>query len=81
MNKPSKIVAAKRPTNISLPVELVSEAKRLGINVSLACETGLTDKVRKAKATKWLEENREALDWSNEYVEKHGLPLARYRMF
>ena len=29
----------------------------------------------------WLEENREALESSNEWVEKHGLPLAKYRMF
>lgn len=81
MNKPSRFPAAKKPTNVSLPADLVLEAKRLGINVSLACEAGLSEKVRKAKAAQWLEENREALDWSNEYVRKHGLPLAKYRMF
>jgi antitoxin CcdA len=30
-------------------------------------------------AALWLQENKAALDSSNEYVEKHGLPLARYR--
>ncbi len=29
----------------------------------------------------WLAANREALDSSNAYVEEHGLPLAKYRMF
>ena len=33
------------------------------------------------KEQAWLEENREALESSNEWVEKHGLPLAKYRMF
>ena len=33
------------------------------------------------KAKAWLEENREAPESSNEWVEKHGLPLAKYRMF
>lgn len=29
----------------------------------------------------WLEENRPALEEWNRYVEKNGLPLAKYRMF
>jgi len=32
-------------------------------------------------AKRWIEENAEAIRSSNEYVEKHGLPLAKYRMF
>jgi antitoxin CcdA len=32
-------------------------------------------------AALWLRENKAALDSSNEYVEQHGLPLARYRQF
>lgn len=31
------------------------------------------------RAQGWLEENRSALDSSNDYVAKHGLPLGRYR--
>ena len=81
MNNITKIDGAKRPTNVSLSVEIVNEAKQLGINISQACELGLNAEVRKAKRQKWLEENMEALEWSNEYVRKHGLPLARYRKF
>jgi len=29
----------------------------------------------------WVQENREAIESSNAYVEKNGLPLAKYRMF
>ena len=29
----------------------------------------------------WQEENAEMIRSSNEYVEKHGLPLAKYRPF
>lgn len=77
----AKIASPKRPTNLSLSVELVTEAKSLGINISQACELGLDAEVRKAKREKWLEENIEALEWSNEYVRQHGLPLAQYRKF
>ena len=81
MSHPFNPAAAKRSTNVSLNVDLVADAKKLGINVSQACEAGLSEKVRKAKAEKWLRENKDALDWSNDYVEKNGIPLARHRMF
>jgi hypothetical protein len=29
----------------------------------------------------WLVENRAAIESSNRWVERHGLPLAKYRMF
>lgn len=32
-------------------------------------------------AERWLEENKGALESSNRYVEKNGLPLARHRQF
>ncbi|MFA7668890.1 MAG: type II toxin-antitoxin system CcdA family antitoxin [Burkholderiaceae bacterium] len=32
-------------------------------------------------AERWLAENDEALRNSNDFVERHGLPLTRYRRF
>jgi len=32
-------------------------------------------------ASAWLEENKEALDSSNDWVAEHGIPLAKYRPF
>jgi antitoxin CcdA len=81
MNFPAKTDGVKRATNVSLPVDLVEEAKKLGMNISQACNAGLEAEVRKLRAERWLQDNREALDWSNDYVEKHGLPLASHRMF
>lgn len=81
MNRPAKFPSAKRATNVSLSQDLVAEAKALGINVSQACEAGLAKQVAETKAEQWKRENREAIESSNAYVEKHGLPLARYRQF
>jgi antitoxin CcdA len=81
MNKHFQFTAAKKATNVSLPADLVEEAKRLGINMSQACETALSQQVRKALGEEWKRENREAIESSNEYVRKHGLPLDRYRQF
>lgn len=71
----------RRATNVSLPADLIDEAKRLDINISKACQQGLEQQVSKSRAERWIEENREAIESSNAWVEKHGLPLARYRQF
>jgi len=73
--------ASRRPANVSLSSELIDEAKRLEINISQACEKGLAAEVKKARDDKWIEENWEAIQFWNDYVEKNGLPLAKYRMF
>lgn len=74
-------VALRRPTNVSLDQELVRQAREEGINISRACQSGLEAAVKKARADKWLEENREAIDSWNKWVEENGLPLARHRQF
>ena len=73
--------ASTRPTNLSLSTALVDEAKALGVNISLAAAWGLEQAVAKTRAERWLEENRAALDSYNEYVEEHGLPLEKFRLF
>jgi antitoxin CcdA len=37
--------------------------------------------VSQTKNERWLEENQKALQQWNEWVEKNGLPLARFRQF
>ena len=76
-----KVAASKRPTNVSLRSDLIDEARKLGINISEACEQGLRNEVARTQAEQWLEKNRAAIESSNAYVERHGLPLARYRRF
>jgi antitoxin CcdA len=79
MNNPARVPASKKPTNISLPSDLVAEAKRLGVNLSQACERGLSDKVQKTREEKWLEENRASLLAWNDWVEKNGMLYDEYR--
>jgi antitoxin CcdA len=67
--------------NIPLTERLPSEAKRADIDVSQAAEAGLARAVADARAERWLKENVEAIESYNAYVEQHGLPLEKYRMF
>ena len=71
----------RKPTNVSLDAALVADAKALGINLSRACETGLAAELKAERERQWREENAEAIASSNAYVEKYGLPLARYHQF
>jgi len=71
----------RRPTNVTLPEHLLTEARELQINVSQACERGLAEEVKRQRQLHWLGENRSALDAWDDYFEKHGLPLAEFRTF
>lgn len=71
----------KKATNVSLAENLLAEAKELRINVSQAAESGVAKAVAQKRAEIWLKENWEAIQSSNDYVEKHGLPLEQFRMF
>ena len=61
----------------ALPQKLLDEALRLKVDIAGRSE----DQVREAVREAWIEENREAMEASNAWVEKHGLPLEKYRQF
>ena len=78
---PRERAGGRRATNVSLDRRLLDEAKALGINLSRACEPGLAQAIADARAARWLAENEAAIQSSNAYVERRGLPLARFRKF
>lgn len=71
----------RRPTNVSLDAEMVEAARKLGLNVSRACEEGLAREIKKERGRRWLEENAASIEASNAWVVEHGLPLEKYRLF
>lgn len=73
--------SVRKAANLSIDVDLLAEAKALSVNISRAAEAGIAEAVRAEKERLWKEENREALESSNRWVEEHGLPLAKYRQF
>lgn len=73
--------SARRSANLSIEADMLEEARALNINLSRAAQDGIRRAIAAEKARRWKEENAEAIRSSNEYVEKHGLPLEKYRMF
>jgi antitoxin CcdA len=73
--------AQRKAANITLDPIALAEAKQLGINISQACERGLVQEIAKTKAAQWRADNADALASSNDWVAKHGIPLADHRKF
>lgn len=71
------VVTLRKPIGSSLQAKLLDEAQRLGVKVAGRSEEAIRQAVREA----WIEENRAAIEASNAWVEKHGLPLEKYRQF
>jgi antitoxin CcdA len=71
----------RKAVNLSIDAELVANAKAMGINLSQTCEAALSAALKKEREEQWIKENWDAIQSSNAWVEKHGLPLEKYRMF
>jgi len=73
--------ARKKATNLTVNEDLLRQARELGINLSQAFEQKLEELVRAAKAERWYEENREAIEAHNRWVAEHGTFGDKYRVF
>jgi len=72
---------ARKADNLSLDSALLAQARELDINLSRAAEDGIAKAVKAERERRWLEENADAIRAENDYIEKNGLPLAKYRQF
>jgi antitoxin CcdA len=65
--------AAKKAVNLSINTDLLRQARELNVNLSKAQEERLAEILKEERARRWQEENREAIEAHNRFVEKHGL--------
>lgn len=72
---------SRKPAHVNLDAQLLERAERLKVDISRASEEGLARAVAQRQASLWLQVNHAALQSSNEFVERHGLPLAEHRLF
>jgi antitoxin CcdA len=73
--------AEKKPANLSINADLLRQARELKINLSATLEARLEEIVRAERRRRWKEENREAIEAYNAYIEKHGGIFDKYRTF
>lgn len=65
-------LAGKRRLNVSVSAELIERARAQGLNLSSVLEEGLTERLRKAEAERWLAENAEAIAYHNARIARDG---------
>lgn len=70
-----------RFSKVALDEALLAEARALKLDIARAAEAGLAQAIKVEKERLWRTENADAIRAANEYFEKHGLPLAKYRPF
>jgi antitoxin CcdA len=73
--------AMEAPPPQHADIAVQAEARALGLDPDAIAARAIQDAIRAEKARRWQEENREALEAQNAWIEQHGLPLAKYRMF
>lgn len=71
----------RKAANLSIDASVLADAKALDVNISRAAESGIVEAVRAEKNKRWLEENREALEYYNSWIEENGILLDEYRQF
>ena len=71
----------RKSTNLSLDAQLVADAKAFGLNLSETAERAIAEAVREEKVRRWKEENHEAIEAYNRYIDEHGVPLSEFRQF
>ena len=64
--------APKKLANLSINADLLQHAKQLNINLSQILELHLAEIVRQAQRSRWLAENRNALEDYNRRIETYG---------
>jgi antitoxin CcdA len=75
------VSAPKRATNVSINVDLLAQARDLGVNLSQTLEEGLKVRLAEERRKRWLADNRDAIAEYNKHFEKYGLWSDGLRMF
>lgn len=74
-----RVKKPKRAVNLSIDAELLAAAKESELNLSAVLEAALRTELQERRWQKWRDDNREATESMNRYIEQHGLPLKKYR--
>ncbi|MEO5327331.1 MAG: type II toxin-antitoxin system CcdA family antitoxin [Magnetococcus sp. THC-1_WYH] len=73
--------APKRPINVRINSDLVSQARTLKINLSQELESHLVGLIAEKRRQNWKQENREAFESYNQRIKMGGLFSDNERVF
>lgn len=71
----------KKPTNLSIRLDLLEVARQDNLNLSAMLEASLIEYCKRKREKQWLEENKEGIEAYNERIDRNGVFGAKYRRF
>lgn len=76
-----EVIARRRATNVTLPEDLVAQARALGLNMSKVMERALRIAVREEETRRWQDEHKDRIDAFAVWFEENGLPFQDIRVY
>jgi len=73
--------SSKGRVNLTVREDLLLEARRLKLNLSQLAEEVIDAALRKLRADRWRDENRESIESYNAYIREHGVWSKAMRRF
>ncbi|CAI1775677.1 type II toxin-antitoxin system CcdA family antitoxin [Serratia entomophila] len=61
-----------KSVNVTLPQELLEQARRQNLDISAVLAEALTDKLRKTSREEWQEQNKASIEAVNAFTDEHG---------
>ncbi|CAI0824737.1 Post-segregation antitoxin (ccd killing mechanism protein) encoded by the F plasmid [Serratia entomophila] len=61
-----------KSVNVTLPQELLEQARRQNLDISAVLAEALTDKLRKTSREEWLEQNKTNIEALNAFTDEQG---------
>jgi len=71
----------KESTNFGLNHNLLKKCRDLKTNLSATLEQALSDKLAKLNSEKWADENKNAIQDYNQFIDEHGCFGDEFREF
>ena len=71
----------RKPTNLSVRVDLLQIAREDGLNLSGMLENTLLDYCKKKREKQWVEENMAGIEAYNERIDGSGIFASKLRRF
>ena len=81
LNRQDTAPSRKKPTNISLPIDIFQDAKALNINISHFCEQKLREEISLRKDQQWNQQHAAFIKTYNATIESEGVALQEWRAF
>lgn len=73
--------AGKRPTNLSINVDLLKKSRAAGVNLSATLEAALEERLLRQRREAWIAANKSAINAYNQRVSSSGSFGDRVRRF